>query len=123
MYRRLLLIAVAGALIGAANARTLEILEGAYEAVLSEVTLPGSAAGTLIFRPCPSCDPRVHTVTGSTTYHIGPSGRPLPLAEFLAQVEELRQGPGGAQSIGIGIFYSLETDRITRIGVYPPVSR
>ena len=121
MYRKLLLIAVAGALIGTAGARTIEMLDGAYEATLNEVTLPGGAAGTLIFRPsCSSCEPRVHTVDSDTTYHIGPARRALPLAEFLAQVAELRQLTGSEQAIAVGIFYSLDTNRVTRIRVYPP---
>jgi hypothetical protein len=124
MYRRLLLIAVAATLIGAANARTLEILEGAYEAELSEVTLPGGTAGTLIFRPpCDSCDPRVHSVDSSTTYHIGAAGPALALADFLDRVEELRELPGNERSIAVGIFYSLETNRITRIRIYPAVTQ
>ena len=124
MYRRLLLIAVAGTLIGTASARTLKMLEGGYEAALAEVTLPGSIAGTLIFRPsCTSCAPQVHSVDSGTTYHIGVVGPALPLAEFLVRVDELRDLTGNDQGIAVGIAYSLETNRITWIRVFPPVSR
>ena len=82
--------------------------------------MPGGSAGTLIFRPpCASCDARVHSVDSGTTYHIGAAGPALSLEDFLDRVDELRELPGNAQSIAVGIFYSLETNRITRIRIYP----
>ena len=58
MFRRLLLIAAAGMLIATAGARTLEVLEGAYEAVLGDVRFPSGSAGTLTVRMCPTCEAR-----------------------------------------------------------------
>jgi hypothetical protein len=121
MYRRLLLIAAAGALlIGTASARTLEIVEGAYEAALADVTLPGSIAGTLIVRICGTCEAKAHQVDSATVY-IGPDRKPKPFAEFLAAVAQLRATPGGEQSTSFAIFYNIETNRVTKVSVHSDV--
>ena len=113
MFRRLLLIAAAGMLIATAGARTLEVLEGAYEAVLDDVRFPTGAAGTLTVRMCPTCEARVLQTDATTTY-FAVNGGQLPLAEFLAAVERIRAA-GDERSSPVGIFYSLETGRVTRV--------
>jgi hypothetical protein len=118
MYRRLMLIAVAGALIGTASARTFEAVEGAYEAVLADVVLPGSVAGTLIIRMCATCDAMSLPVSAATGY-VGPNGQSLELADFLESAVELRRVPGGEQTTGVGVFYNLETKRVTRVSLHP----
>jgi hypothetical protein len=117
MNRRLVLIAVAATLIGTAGARTLEIVEGAYETVLADVTFPGSIAGTLILKMCDTCDAKALAVDSGTVY-VGPDGQRKPLAEFLDDVARLRAAPGGEQSSAVGVFYSLETDRVTRVRLH-----
>ncbi len=118
MYRRLFLIAVAGTLIGAANARTLEVVEGAYEAVLGDVTLPDSADGSIVVRMCGTCSPTRLPVDSGTKY-IGVDGRPKALVDFLADAELLRGATDGEHTTGVGVFYDIETGRVTRIRLYP----
>jgi hypothetical protein len=118
MYRKLLLIAVAGTLIGAANARTIEIVEGAYEAVLGDVTLPESADGNLVVKMCVTCASTRLEVDAGTIY-IGADGRQKQLADFLVDAELLRDMVGGERSTGVGVFYDIETRRVTRVRLYP----
>jgi hypothetical protein len=120
MYRRLMLMAVAAVLIGTASARTFEALEGAYEAVLADVTFPSSIAGTLIVKMCSTCEATALSVDSGTVY-VGTNGRPLPLAEFLESVAALRQAPGGEQGSAVGVYYSLETNRVTRVSLHAGV--
>jgi len=118
MFRKLLLIAVAGTLIGVANARTLEIVEGAYEAVLSDVILPGSIAGTLIMKMCATCESTSLRVNSDTVY-VGADGREKPLADFLIDANLLRDAADVERSTGVGVFYDMESLRVTRIRLYP----
>ena len=118
MLRRIMLIAVAGVLIGVANARTLELVEGAYEAVLGDVTLPGSADGSIVVRMCATCTPTRLDVDASTRY-IGADGRQKPFADFLADAARLSAVTDGERTTGVGVFYNLETGRVTRVRLYP----
>lgn len=121
MHRRIFALMVASLMAGTAwGARTIEFLEGSYEARLSNITFPSSTAGTLIFRPCSTCDGRAHQVDSSTVYS-GPDG-PLPLDRFLDKVAELRQTAGGNESTAVGVYYSLDTNRITRVILFPGVT-
>jgi hypothetical protein len=118
MYRKLLLIALASTLFGAANARTLEIIEGAYEAVLGDVTLPESADGSIVVRMCGTCVPTRLDVDAGTRY-IGADGRQKSFGDFLADAERLRAAAGGERTTGVGIFYEPDNGRVTRIRLYP----
>lgn len=117
MYRKLLLIAVAGTLIGTAGARTLEVVEGSYEAVLADVTLPGGIAGTLIVKMCSTCESTSLRVDSGTVY-VGADGKQKPLADFLTDADLLRDTAGGERTTGVGVFYELETGRVTRVRLY-----
>ena len=117
MYRRLLLIAAAGALIGTASAKTLEIVEGAYEAVLGDVSFPGSTAGTLIVRMCSTCDPVALRVDSATVY-VGPDKKQKTFADFIEAVAQLRSATGGERTTAVGVFYNVETNRVTRVSLH-----
>jgi hypothetical protein len=97
-------------------ARTLELVEGAYELVLADVIMPASTAGTTIFKVCASCDSIGLPVNASTRYLI--DGGELALPDFLEGVEEIRQATGGDASVGV--YYDLQTNRVTRIAVVVP---
>jgi hypothetical protein len=98
--------------------RTLEIVgnQSVYELALRDVIMPNGAAGTTVFKLCPSCDPIGLAVNANTRYAI--AGRELAMPDFLAAVEELRAATEGAA--GVGVFYDLNTNRVMRIAVYPP---
>ncbi|MDX1562481.1 MAG: hypothetical protein R3305_06115 [Gammaproteobacteria bacterium] len=113
MYRRFLLLALATIAVNTAAARSFEMIEGAYEAALGDVTFPASTAGTLIVRLCGNCDPIAMPVSSSTVYKQGSAT--LPLAEFLNAVAEVRLEPNGNDRTAVSVFYSLDNNRVTRV--------
>ena len=118
MLRKLTFLALAALpLAGLADSRTLEIVESAYEAVLADVSFPGNAAGTLVVRMCASCDPIALQVSPSTAY-INTNGRALALPDFLERVAELRQAAGANRTTGVGVFYTPDSTRVTRISLH-----
>ena len=117
MYRKILLTTLATIAFGSAAARTFEFIEGVHEAVLNQVTLPQSAAGNVVFRECPACEPVVHPVDGNTIY-IGSTGE-MTLQDFLAEVAAIRATPTGNDTTGAGVFWDLQTNRTTRISLHP----
>jgi len=118
MIRATITLVLALSLCGVAAARTLEILEGAYELALGDVALPSSAAGAAVFAPCEGCDTVRLQVSSRTRYVLG--GRELALPDFLVAVERTRQAAGGNESTLVIVNYDLETHRVTRIAVVPP---
>jgi hypothetical protein len=102
----------------AAQANALEMIEGAYELSLREVSLPRSAVDAASFRPCEGCSTVSLSVDSATRYSI--DGRELVLADFLQAIERIRQGPDGNAKTFVGLFYDLKTDRVTRVLVSRP---
>ena len=114
MNRTIVLLALCGLASGSlVIAQDLELVEGAHELALGNIAFPGSAAGTLIFKSCDTCEPQAYPVTSSTSY-FAPEG-PLMLSEFLTRVAELRERPNGEANTSVTVFRSLATDRVTRI--------
>lgn len=118
MTRAMITLVLTLALSAAAAARTLELVEGAYEVRLGDVTLPRSAAGSAVFTPCADCDSVGLQVTSSTRYFV--SDRALPLPEFLEAVAALREATDDGEETLVGVFFDLRTNRVTRITVFPP---
>jgi hypothetical protein len=116
MKRLLIALALAGLAVGSASAQSLEVLEGAAELELSDITFPASTAGSVIFTECDTCGARTLQVDTSTVF-VGSAG-PVPLAEFLAEVAQLRATAEG-QDTFVGLFFSLTTNRVTRIALHP----
>jgi hypothetical protein len=116
MYRRIFVVALASLLCGTASAKTLELVEGAYEAALDDVILPGSVAGTLILQVCDSCD-AISLPVNSDTVYIGTSGA-MSLADFRDHVADIRQNAAASQTTAVGVYYNLETNRITRVSLH-----
>lgn len=94
--------------------RTIELVENGIEAALGDVTLPGSLAGTVIVQSCETCEIRSLRVSAETRFFIGESN--LPLAEFTSEVDRIRD-TAGSDGTMVGIFYSRESGRVTRIRV------
>jgi hypothetical protein len=117
MYRRLIAIAIASVSLNAGAAQTLQLVEGAYELLLADVSFPSSIAGNVTFKTCSSCDTQVRPVDSGTEF-VGPAG-PVSLDEFRAAVAELRSAPNGNQTTAVGVFYNLETNRVTRVSLHP----
>jgi hypothetical protein len=117
MYRRIIPLTLALLSLSAAAGQTLKLVDGAYEAVLADVTFPSSTAGNLVVKMCATCDAQVLPVDSGTAF-VGANG-PVPLQDFLEKVAELRQTPNGNQTTAVGVFYNLETNRITRVSLHP----
>lgn len=93
--------------------RVLEQVEAAHELVLGEVSLPRSAAGTVIFKPCPDCNTTALRVSGETQYFV--NGSPLELADFLARAEDIRKLDGGNRNTAVYLFYDVDSQRVNRL--------
>jgi len=104
---------------GIASAQSLEVLEGAAELSLSDITFPSGPIGSATFTECESCESKTLPVDSGTVY-LGVSGS-VSLADFLDEVAELRTTEKG-QDTFVGLFYSLETNRVTRISLHPDAS-
>lgn len=115
MINRILSIALLMTLGTTASPRTLELIEGAYELVLSEVIMPINVNGTTFVRSCVTCPTIGIPVTPETEYHI--DGRMLPLPRFREEIAALRVTANGNES-GVGVFYGLDSGTVTRIKVY-----
>jgi len=100
---------------GAISAQSLELVESAHELTLTDVTLPSSTSGTLIFRSCAQCDPVALPVNSATTYYS--ARHAMPLADFNLWVNELRGSPG-ANATFVTVYRDSSNGRVTRIQVH-----
>ena len=110
------LLVVAGlTLTGTTGAQSLEIIEGAYELTLADISFPSSSFGTLTFRDCANCAPTSLSVEAETTYATAQGQLPLPA--FLSRVAELGN-LGAAGATPVTVFYSLASGKVTRVEVH-----
>jgi len=99
---------------GASATRVLELIEGAYEAMLADVVLPASTAGFVTFPPCSTCPPTSLGVDNRTVYLV--DGAALPFSDFI-QAASLLTASGRAREAAVYVFYDLETKRVTRLAL------
>lgn len=116
MNRLLILLVLGLSSINIASAQSLELVEGAAELSLSDISFPNSTAGTATFTECPTCETKRLSVDSQTVY-LGLSGS-VSLQDFLIDVAELRMTIEG-QDTFVGLFYNLTTNRVTRISLHP----
>ena len=95
--------------------RVLEQVEYSVELMLRDLRLPTDAAGTVQYRACATCTVMTHTVTAETKYVL--NDRALPLAEFLAAVDEIRDRPTVADRTITGVFLDINTKRVNKVVV------
>jgi hypothetical protein len=96
--------------------RVIEEVENSVEIALRDVTLPENVNGSLSYRPCATCTTQTHSVSVETVYRL--NGRTLSFEEFAAAIDEL---PASAEGRGLaGVFFDLNTKRITRLIVRVP---
>lgn len=113
MTRILLAIALTLAFGTAWAARTVELVEGAYELALPAVTFPSSDGGFVRFRPCAECE-SVALRVGSGTRYFTKAGN-LALTDFLLAVDEIRETHENRAFVVV--FYDLASKQVTRIAV------
>lgn len=118
MTRVFVTLALALALSGTALARDLELVEGAYELSLEGTIMPGSTAGSVIFRPCDTCDRVSLRVDSHTQYLL--NDRRLALPDFNAGIEAIRARDGAVEQTTVTVYYGLENRQVTRISVQAP---
>lgn len=102
------------------SAQAVEVLgkiEEALEIHLNFVEMPGSETDAIRIDGCPSCATVRKNVTPATRYFLGRTE--LPLVDFRAAVADLRASHRGAETTLVGVFYSVESDLITRIILIP----
>ena len=108
-----------GLLQAASAQRVFPILgrsEATHELLLSEITMPRSTAGVVIFQPCETCDSRTLPVDGETRYLL--NHRELPLDVFNEEITRLRGTYRSDDFSGIGLTVDLVEPRVKRINVY-----
>jgi hypothetical protein len=98
--------------------RVLEAVERPVELSLQSLTLPSDMDGTVRFRACATCTVSTHSVTADTTFVL--NTRPLPLAEFLAAIAEIRTSAAVNGRAMATVFLDVNTDRVTRVTVHAP---
>jgi hypothetical protein len=114
MIRTLLAIALTFVFGTAWAARTLELVEGAYELALPDVALPSSDGGFVRVQPCDVCDSVALRVSSETQYFTK-AGR-LSFADFVLAVDGLRQTH--ANRALVVVFYDRASKEVTRIAVH-----
>ena len=103
-----------GSLAGSVQAlRVIEEVEGSVELALRDLTLPADATGAVAYRACATCTRETHAVTAATSYQL--NGRPMPFVEFLAAIDEIRDMPSVEGRTLAGVFFDLNTQRVTRV--------
>ena len=111
MTRLLLGIALVLALGTAWAARTVDLIEGAYEIALSGVTFPSSVGGFVRVKTCDQCEPVDLSVVSTTRYFTN-TGE-LALGEFLLAVDKAED----ADAAYVVVVYNLQSKQVTRIGM------
>ena len=113
----LTLIACLFALNTAVAQKTLEVIEGAGEYLLSHIEVPANTTGSLELKPCVTCATQLLRVTESTQYHV--NGSRLPLTEFAAVAAELRAGNADRRTL-VSLFVDRESHNVTRVFLFRP---
>lgn len=103
-------------LLAGSNAFALRILgpvESSYELSLGDVILPRSTAGTVIFKPCDTCDTTSLTVNASTQYFI--DDVEYAFADFSRLAQNIKNSNGGNSQTAVYIHYSVKNPHVTRL--------
>jgi hypothetical protein len=100
------------------NASALKIynqLEKSYELTLAGIILPNSTAGTVIFKPCDTCDTTSLQVDSKTRYFI--DGKEYAFADFLRAAQNMQQNVDKSSRTAATIHYWIENQRVSRLMV------
>jgi hypothetical protein len=111
-----LVLLLTGVFAGPAHAfRVIEEVENSVELALGEITLPSDPSGRIQYRACATCSAVTHTVSDGTRYLL--NGRALPLAEFLAEIEDIRRRPSVEARAVAFVYFDLNTKDVNRVAV------
>jgi hypothetical protein len=103
-----------GAFAGSAHAlRVIEDVEDSVELALSDLKLPADATGTVTYRTCATCALESHSLTAETRFEL--NGRAMAFDEFSGAIDEIRDTPSVEARGLAGVFFDLNTERVTRV--------
>jgi len=110
MHIRKLLVALLMTLSLSATADFITTEEG-YEVALSDMTVPVTSTGSLVFKECEDCDAKSIRMSRNTRFIVG--GRTVELQEFRKRVFQVRD----RTSVPVTIMHHLESDTIVSVSV------
>jgi hypothetical protein len=110
MYIRKLLAALLMtlSLSAAADFTTVDL---GYEVALSDMTVPVTSSGSLVFKECEDCDAKMIRMTPETRFIV--NGRTVQLKDFRKRVFQVRD----RSSVPVTIMHHLDSDTVTSISV------
>lgn len=115
---RILSTLLLGLCLVAGNASALKTygqLEKSYELTLAGIILPDNTAGTVIFKPCDTCDTTSLQVDSGTRYFI--DGKEYAFADFLRAAQSMQQDAGKSSRTAATIHYWIKNQRVSRLMV------
>lgn len=86
-------------------------VERAYEVALSDMTVPVTTTGQLVFKQCEDCDYQSIPMTGHTLFLV--NGHSVELKEFRKRTQAVRD----RESETIVVMHHLESNTITSLSV------
>ena len=110
MHIRTLLVALLMTFSLSAAADFVTVEEG-YEVALSDMTVPVTSTGSLVFRECEDCDAKSIRMTRNTRFVV--NGRTVELKEFRKHVFQVSDRTG----VPVTIMHHLESDTIVSVSV------
>jgi hypothetical protein len=110
MYIRKLLVAslVMLSLSAAADFTTVDL---GYEVALSDMTVPVTSSGSLVFKECEDCDAKTIRMTPETRFIV--NGRTVKLKDFRKQVFQTHD----RSSVPVTIMHHLDSDTVASVSV------
>ncbi len=85
----------------------------AYEVRLSDLRLPQSEGGTVVYKTCDACAYESKLVSNDVQWIL--DGRILPLEDFLRDLATVTD----RENTPVMVLHHLESDRVTRVSVHP----
>lgn len=93
-------------------AADFETIEEGYEVALSNMSVPVTSSGSLVFKECLDCDAKAIRMTPHTRFVV--NGRTVALKEFRKRVFQVND----RTSVAVSIMHHLESDTIASVSVY-----
>jgi len=85
--------------------------EEGYEVALSNMTVPVTSNGSLVFKECADCDSRAIRMTPNTRFIV--NGRTVALKEFRKHVFQVND----RTRVAVAIMHHLESNTIASVSV------
>ena len=101
--------------VNAAAVRVMEQPEDAHELRLGEVSLPGNAGGSVIFKACSECRTTALRVNEATVYEV--DGQLVDLKTFNELAKAFRGRRGGGVDTAVYVFFNVDSRMVTRLAL------